>query len=512
VVRRNNHFREFRYDHYNPVMKKTLAGISPLIVVDRKAPSPLHKQIYEGYRARIIAGDLRAGQVVPSTREFASELRVSRIPVLNAYAQLLAEGYFESRVGAGTFVSTSLPDRLISCDGGASPQVASRSGRRPIAARAAALPQYERPPWMHGRGAFNVSQPALDAFPFRVWSNLIARYGRSLQVSGLQYGGPMGLAELREAIAAYLRTARGVHCDAKQIMIVSGSQQALDLSARVLLDPGVSVWVEEPGYWLTKEILTAAGCRFVPVPVDEEGLNVAAGIKRCAKARAAYVAPSHQYPLGVTMSAARRLQLLEWSRSSGAWIVEDDYDSEYRYESMPIASLQGLDHYSRVIYVGTFSKVLFPSLRLGYVVIPSDLVERFVAVRHAMDLCPSHVNQAVLAEFIREGHFSRHVRRMRRLYSERRKALVEAIAHECGSLLEVHGGEAGMHLLITLPNGFRDCEISARAAQKNLWLWPLSPLYAGRTRRQGFILGFGNVTPAEIPEAVRRMKSVLDGR
>ena len=212
------------------------------------------------------------------------------------------------------------------------------------------------------------------------------------------------------------------------------------------------------------------------------------------------------------MSASRRLQLLDWAQSSGAWIVEDDYDSEYRYESMPIASLQGLDRHSRVIYIGTFSKVLFPSLRLGYVVAPRDLVDRFVTMRHAMDLCPSHLNQAVLAEFIREGHFSRHVRRMRQLYKERRKVLVDAISVELGSFLEVHGDKAGMHLLVMLPKGLSDRAIAAQAAEKNLSLWPLSPLYAGRGRWQGFILGFGNVTTAEIPEAVRRMKSVLDGR
>ncbi len=495
-------------------MKKSLAAVSPLIVVDRKAASPLHRQIYEGYRARIVAGDLRAGQVVPLTREFASQMRVSRIPVLNAYAQLLAEGYFESRVGAGTFVSSSLPDRLTTCEGEGRDEAhaAARSGRRPIAERAATLPRYKRPAWMQGRGAFNVSQPALDAFPFRLWSNLIARYARSLQVAGLQYGGPMGLQELREAIARYLRTARGVRCDANQIMMVSGSQQALDLSARVLLDPGVSVWIEEPGYWVVRDVLKAAGCRLAAIPVDSEGIDVATGVKRCPKARAAYVAPSHQYPLGVTMSASRRFQLLDWAQNSGAWIVEDDYDSEYRYESMPIASLQGLDHHSRVIYIGTFSKVLFPSLRLGYVVIPEDLVDRFMAVRHAMDLCPSHLNQAVLAEFIREGHFSRHIRRMRQLYSDRRRVLVEAIRNECGSVLEVTGGEAGMHLLVTLSNGFSDREISAHAAEKSLWLWPLSPLYVGKARRQGFILGFGNVTSPEIPGAVARLKALLSAK
>ncbi|HUJ32114.1 MAG TPA: PLP-dependent aminotransferase family protein [Candidatus Acidoferrum sp.] len=490
-------------------MKVVVGGISPLIAVDRKAAKPLHRQIYDAYRARILSGNLRASQLIPSTRALASELGISRIPVLTAYAQLLAEGYFESRVGSGTFVSSSLPERLIPREDRGAVRAQARSGRRTIAARAAALPRYERPPWIYGRGAFNVSQPAFDAFPSHVWSNLVARYARNLHVSGLQYGGPMGLQELREAIATYLRTARGVRCEPQQIMVVSGSQQALDISSRVLLNPGAPVWVEEPGYWLVRDILTAAGCRLVPVPVDEEGLDVAAGIKRCSKAQAAHVAPSHQYPLGVTMSASRRLQLLDWAHRSGSWIVEDDYDSEYRYETMPIASLQGLDQHSRVIYVGTFSKVLFPSLRLGYVVIPPDLVERFIAVRHAMDICPSHLHQAVLADFIREGHFSRHIRRMRQLYAERRRVLVGAIQNEFGPSLKVLGGEAGMHLLLILPDGCSDREISARAAEKNLWLWPLSPCYLGKQPRQGFILGFGNTTPAEIPRAVRGLKGLL---
>lgn len=491
------------------VPKQFRGGISPLIAVDRKAAKPLHRQIYEVFRAKIVGGELRAGQQIPSTRELASELGVSRIPVLNAYSQLLAEGYCETRVGAGTFVSRSLPERLVACGNDSSP--ATETGARPprIAARARTLARYERPPWMSGRGAFSVGQPALDAFPFREWSNLIARYSRNVHVSALHYGNPMGLEELREAIAGYLRTARAVRCEPHQIMIVSGSQQALDVSTRVLLDPGALVWVEEPGYWLVRDILTSAGCRLVSVPVDAEGLDVAGAIKLCRKARAAYVAPSHQYPLGVTMTASRRLQLLDWARASGSWIVEDDYDSEYRYQSMPVASLQGLDHHSRVIYVGTFSKVLFPSLRLGYIVIPPGLVERFIAVRHSMDICPSHLHQAVLAEFIREGHFSRHLRRMRLLYSERRSVLVEAIREQFGSSLNILGGEAGMHLVVMLPDGLRDHEIASRAARRNLWLWPLSPSYMGKNKRQGFILGFGNATSAEIPEAVRRLKSLM---
>src|SRR5579863_15208 len=484
-------------------------GISPLIAVDRTAATPIHKQLYAAFRARILEGSLRAGQQVPSTRGLAAELRVSRIPVLNAYAQLLAEGYFESRVGSGTFVSSSLPDRLVSSGDGRTPLPPSRLGPRPISARAAALPRYERPPWISSRGPFNLSQPALEAFPVRVWSNLVARRSRGLQVTALQYGSPMGLEELREAIASYLRTARAVRCDPQQIMIVSGSQQALDLSARVLLDRRDPVWIEEPGYWLVHHILKAAGCRLVPVPVGKEGLDVSAGIRLCRRARAAYVAPSHEYPLGVTMSASRRLKLLDWAQSAGSWIIEDDYDSEYRYESMPISSLQGLDRQSRVVYIGTFSKVLFPSLRLGYIVIPPDLVERFAAVRHAMDICPSHFYQGVVADFIREGHFSRHLRRMRQLYAERRSALVESIRKEFGSTLEIVGTEAGMHLCVTLPKGFRDVDLSTKAATQRLWLWPLSPCYLGGAPRQGFILGFGNTPAQEMLAAVHHLATLI---
>jgi GntR family transcriptional regulator/MocR family aminotransferase len=354
-----------------------------------------------------------------------------------------------------------------------------------------------------------VGQLTFDHFPFRVWSNLVAHHARKVRARSLNYSDPMGSKEFRETVATYLRTARAVDCEARQIMVVSGSQQALDLSARVLLGPESPVWIEEPGYELMRDALTLAGCRLIPVPVDGEGMDVAAGTKLCRKASAAYVTPSHQYPLGVTMSAARRLQLLDWAHQSGSWIVEDDYDSEYRYESMPVASLQGLDHSGRVIYIGTFSKTLFPSLRLGYMVIPQELVDRFAAVRRAMDLGPPHLYQAVLADFIEQGHFARHIRKTRLLYGERRSALVGAIRDEFGSRLDILGGEAGMHLAVTLPAGLNDREISARAAARNLWLWPLSPTYLGKAARQGFILGFGSTKAAEMPQAVRRMREVL---
>src|SRR5437868_11422571 len=484
-------------------LKSQFRGISNLITIDRRASKPLYQQIYDSFRSRIIRGDLRAGDLVPSSRELARESRISRLPVLTAYAQLLAEGYFESRVGAGTFISSSLPSRST----GSLPSAAR--GQRLLSAQVAALPKYERPSWAESLGPFQVGQPELQKFPIEIWLRLVARYSRRMRLKALQYAGAMGLPELREAIATYLRTSRGVRCEAKQIMIVSGSQQALDLASRVLLEAGRAAWVEEPSYWLVHHVLKAARCRIVPVPVDAEGLNVTAGIKLNRNARAAFVAPSHQYPLGVTMSAARRLQLLEWAQRSRAWIIEDDYDSEYRYGSLPIASLQGLDRNARVIYIGTFSKVMFPSLRLGYLVIPVDLIERFAAMRQVMDICPAHITQAVMSDFIREGHFARHVRRMLPVYAERRSVLVAELERQLGDSVTIMGDQAGMHLAIFLTRGRDDRKIAATAARQSLWLSPLSSSYIGRTARHGFVLGFGNTKANDIPQAVRRLKKLI---
>ncbi len=489
-------------------MSRTTGAYSPVITLDRKAAKPLHRQIYDAYRARIIGRDLQPGQQVPSSRALAAELGVSRIPVLDAYSQLLAEGYFESRRGAGTFVSSDLPEQLIACESHIE-QSFKDPGPRITSRGSSLLLSHERAPWVVGSGAFSVGQLAFDHFPFQIWSNLVSRRARKVRASSLNYGDPMGSLEFRKTLATYLRTARAVQCEADQIILVSGSQQALDLSARVLLNPESTVWMEEPGYELARSALTLAGSKLIPVPVDGEGLDVSAGIRVCPNASAAYVTPSHQFPLGVVMSASRRLQLLDWAHNSGSWIMEDDYDSEYRYESMPIASLQGMDHGSRVIYIGTFSKILFPSLRMGYVVVPPDLVSRFVAVRRIMDICPSHFYQAILGDFMDQGHFARHIRKTRLLYAERRDALADSLRKEFGDRLEIVGAEAGMHLTVTLPRGTRDYDIAVQAAARRLWLWPLSTSFMGKTRRQGFILGFGGTKAAEMPDKVRQLKEVL---
>jgi len=489
-------------------MKRVASAILPIIAIDRKAPKALHRQIYDSYRAAIVDCRLHPGQRIPSTRVLASEIGVSRFPILNAYAQLLAEGYFESRVGAGTVVSSSLPDQLTSSRPPNAPHSAARSGPRAVARRSPILPGIEAMPWMVNWGAFRVGQVAFDQFPLHVWSTLVARQCRGMNAQSAHYGSLMGSTALREAIAGYLKTARSVRCEAEQVMIVNGSQQALEIATRVLLNPGSRVWMEDPGYRLARDVFALNGCDVVPVRVDTEGLDVAAGIKKCRKAQAAFVTPSHQFPLGVTMSASRRLQLVDWAQQSGSWIIEDDYDSEYRFESLPIASLQGLDANSRVIYIGTFSKVLFPSLRLGYLVIPPDLVDRFHMCRRVMDLGPPTLTQEVLADFIVEGHFARHIRRMRVLYGELRRVLVSRLTEDLGSMVEIVGDEAGMHLALMLQTDHRDTEISQRAVRHSLSIWPLSHFYFGEPR-QGFILGFGATKMNEIPGAVRKLHYLL---
>jgi GntR family transcriptional regulator / MocR family aminotransferase len=489
-------------------MKRVASGIAPVIPIQKRTSNSLYRQVYDGYRQAIVNGSLRTGQRVPSTRVLSLELGISRMPVLNAYAQLSAEGYFETRVGSGTVVSRSLPERV----GMKEPATTTRSRglnqpRRRVSKRCLTLWNAEGFYRSRGLGPFNVSQIGFDCFPLRLWSRLVTRHARNVRAKSFDYGDPMGLKVLRERIAEYLRIARGVRCDSRQIMIVSGSQQGLEITTRVLLDPGDRVWMEDPGYRFARSVFAGSGCVVVPVRVDEEGLNVAVGEKKCGSARAVLVTPSHQYPLGVTMSASRRFQLLDWAESNGSWIIEDDYDSEYHYEGMPVTSLQGLDRNSRVVYIGTFSKVLFPSLRLGYVVAPEDLVEQFLAVRFALDIAPATFHQAVLADFIGEGHFARHIRRMRSVYAERRNALLENLRNHLGSVVEIAGAETGMHLSV-MQNGISDREVSARGARQNLWLVPLSSFYIGKPR-QGFILGFGSTSVQQIPAAMHKLEKLL---
>jgi len=482
----------------------------PAVSIDRSASKPLHSQLYEAYRDAIESQRLLPGQQAPSTRELASLLGLSRTPILSAYSQLIAEGYFESRPGTGTYVGLSLPERLINVALVRRPTLRNHLRDRTVSKRSEVFTKLQNADRPLGWGAFNVGQLALDHFPFRIWSNLVNRHCRKIRVSLLHLSDPAGSLEFRKTLSIYLRTTRAVDCEPEQILITSGaSQQALEIAANVLLEPGDRVWMEDPGYHRAWQPFRLAGCQLIPVPVDEEGLSVAVGIKQCRKARAVYATPSHQFPLGVAMTMPRRLELLDWAQSTGAWIIEDDYDSAYRYGHLPIPCLQGVDRNLRVIHVGTFSRTLFPSLRLGYLVVPADLVDRFVAVRQAMDICPSHLYQAVVNDLIGEGYLARHIRCMRTLYGTRRAALIEALEEQFDGRVKVVGGDAGLHLVAELPSRLQDVEISERAARRKLWLWPLSSCFLSPKRRQGLILGFGGTATKDIPNEVQRLRETV---
>jgi len=337
----------------------------------------------------------------------------------------------------------------------------------------------------------------------------LVRHWRRPANALLGYGEPRGYAPLRRAVASYLGLSRAVRCTPEQVIVVDGAQMAFDLIARVLLDPGDVAWVEEPGYPGARAALSAAGARLVYVPVDPEGLDVAAGAGLEPRARLVYVTPSHQFPLGMTMSLPRRLALLDWASRAGAWVVEDDFDSEYRYEGRPLAALQGLDREGRVVYVGTFSKVLFPSLRLGYVVAPPSLVDAFVAARSVAGRHSPSVEQAILTDFIEEGHFGRHIRRMRTLYRERQTVLVEALRREAGGLLEVEPPETGIHLAAWLGEGLDDREVSREAAARGVQARPMSGFYAGSPGRPGLELGYAAFNEEEIRRGAAQLASAL---
>jgi len=484
----------------------TLAGVD----LDRRLPEPLAAQLYQGLRHAVLRGQIRRGDRLPSTRTLAADLCISRNTVTSAYEQLLAEGYIEARVGSGTCVARSLPDELLSASADSVKVLKKRSLRQSLSARGKMLSSRPvRVLSVEGRPQpFASGLPDLHEFPFETWARLMSRHWRRPGYKLVGYGDPAGYKPLREAIAGYLRGSRAVRCETEQVVIVSGSQQALDISARILLDPGDTALLEDPGYPGAQVALRAAGAKLVRLPVDAEGANIHA-VARDVKAQVAFVTPSHHFPLGVTMSIARRLALLEWAERRGAWILEDDYDSEYRYRGKPLPSLQGLDPAGRVLYIGSFSKTMFPSLRLGFLVLPTELVEAFRRARSVIDGHSPMTEQAVLADFISDGHFARHIRRMRALYAERQSALVEAAGRELGGLLEVQPADGGMHLVGWLPDGTDDVRASQRAQAGGVLVRPLSSCSVAKLRRGGLLLGYAALTVSQIREGVRKLAEAL---
>ncbi|MFQ6200766.1 PLP-dependent aminotransferase family protein, partial [Streptomyces sp. NPDC000405] len=317
----------------------------------------------------------------------------------------------------------------------------------------------------------------------------------------MRYDDPAGFRPLREQIAAHVATSRGIHCTADQVVIVAGSQQGLEFASRLLLDPGETAWLEDPCYLGAKAALTSAGARIAPVPVDRDGLDVNTGNELEPDARLAIVTPSHQFPLGVTMTLERRLALIEWAERSNSWIVEDDYDSEFRYRGHPLAALKAIDPYHRVIYVGTFSKTMFPGLRLGYVIAPKDLTDAFAAAHLSTDVHPQLLDQAVMADFLAEGHYARHVRRMRSLYGQRLRTLITEVEREL-DVLCTDTPDGGLHLVAWLPDHLSDSVVSERALSAGIHAWPLSLHVLHKSRPPALLLGYAGTPVDEIPDAV----------
>lgn len=487
----------------------------PFIALDENDfETPFYRQIYNQIRQAILSGAFKSKMRLPASRLLAQQLGVSRMTIINAYEQLFAEGYLEGKTGSGTFVAAALPEDFFN-----TPRAEKRNPRRlktrqinfsdygeQLSKNDYTVLRHHSPrkflPFQHGITAY-------DKFPFDVWSKIAQKWHGKSSPELLGYGDLKGFSPLREAVAAHLASSRGVKCSPEQIIITGGTQSAVDLIARILLERGDAVWMEEPCYRGARDSFLSLNARISHIAVDAEGFDVDKAKRENAAARIVYVTPSHQYPLGATMSLKRRLSLLEWANANDAWILEDDYNSEFRYAGRPLASLQGLDRDGRVIYIGTFSKTIFPALRLGCLILPPDLVKVFAAGRSLTDVHAPTINQAILAEFISEGHFARHLRRMRNLYETRQNILVAEIKKRLGDVLQIEPAEAGMHLIGWLSENFDDRKICRRAAQLNLNITPVSDYRNIKSKRGGLLLGYTAFDEKQIKEGVRKLAKVF---
>jgi GntR family transcriptional regulator/MocR family aminotransferase len=477
----------------------------------------LHHQLYEQLSQAIRTGHLKPGTRLPSTRALADELGVSRMTTINAYRDLQTEGYIQSQIGAGTVVVPKLPELFLQATASESstttqPKEGDKEHNQQSyprlsqwGTRVAPLSQSSWHATTSDLRPFRIGAPALDAIPQQAWARAVNRAVRDANASQLDYQPAAGYRRLCEELAAYLAVARGVRCTADQVIIVAGAQAGLSLAVSVLLDAGDAVWMEDPGYFLAQAVFQAADATMIPLPIDREGLVVAEGYARCADARLAYVTPSHQFPLGVTMSHARRRQLLQWAEQADAWIIEDDYDSEYRYTGRPIPSLQGLDDSGRVIYVGTFSKVFFPALRLGYIVAPPALVDPLSNAKRVMGFHPPVLEQMAMASFMARGEFTRHIRRMRGLYAELRDELLRYAAHYLGDKLRLERTPSGLHLVGWLPEAADEWELARLADRHGVTIYPLPTFWLGTPSRRGLVLGFAAFSGAQIEAGVQKL-------
>lgn len=463
--------------------------------LDGASTLPIYRQIYRSISQAILQGRLTSGTRLPSARSLAAQLSVARGTVESAYHLLAGEGYIVARGAAGTRVSTDLKRSLLRPESLGPGSLPRQSSERPVAPAEPAL--------------FQLGLPALDSFPHSLWSRLLARQAREARPADLAYPHPAGLAALRVQIARYLAVARGIACTPDEILITAGYQGALGMIAHRLLRPGDPVWVEDPGYPATRDAMRLAGAEVVGVAVDQNGLRLNPALRRHLSPKLVIVTPTHHFPTGVTLSLARRMALLEWAAETGGWIVEDDYDSEYRYSGKPLPALKSLDRQDRVLYAGTFSKVLSPSLRVGYLVVPRTLSADFRKTAELLQPPPSVPVQATIAAFLGHGHLGRHIRRMRQLYAERRAALTQALRQELGSRLSLEVQPGGMHLLGHLPPGTYDVALVQRLRPLGLQPLALSLCGVEAPASPGLLLGFTNVDLAQAPQAAKRLSEAL---
>jgi GntR family transcriptional regulator / MocR family aminotransferase len=467
------------------------------------AREPLSRQIYLWFRLAILRRVMASGERLPSTRELAEQLHVSRTVVVLAYEQLLAEGFVVGRAGSGTYVADALSSARLSARTARIKVRLSRYGRAATAAATANFPEQKRP---RLRYDFAYGRSDVEVFPFEMWRRMLLRHARKASLRSLDYGPTGGSEALREAIAVHLRRSRAVVCDPSQIIVVSGSQQALDLVARVLIERGDRIAVENPCYQGTREVLRTSGARLLPIPVDRDGLNPA---KLPERARMVFVTPSHQFPTGAILSLPRRLGLVDWARRHDALVVEDDYDGEYRYEDQSLQSLQGLDADGRVIYVGTFSRTVFSSLRVGYLIVPKPLVSVFTSAKWLCDRHTATLEQETLAEFITSGLYERHLRRVRRRNAARREALRDAIGKYLARRVEVTGFGAGAHVALWPQTRMNETAMIARAAARDVAIYGIAPYFLTARRRAGLMLGYSRMKESDIREGVRRLSEVF---
>jgi GntR family transcriptional regulator/MocR family aminotransferase len=476
------------------------------LVLDPDSPIPLYRQLYEQVRVMILDGRIEPGFKLPPSRRIAADHQIARVTVTAAYEQLQAEGFVTSRVGAGTYVS-ELPDLFSHQSDSDGKYAASLStwGQRVLE-----IGDSDEKGIPTGRGTidFGFGRSFPHIFPYDIWRRLLARYLSTDDTMLSHYGSVEGFYPLRQAVTGYLSRLRGVRCSADQVIIVSGMQQALDLLARLLLNSGDEVLVETPGYSGAFELFRSFGARLRALPVDSDGFPVERIPVNC-QARLVFVTPSNQFPKGGTMPLTRRLALLRWAREANALIFEDDYDGELRYTGHPISALQGLDHDERVVYLGTFSKVLFPALRLGYVVLPPSLADPFHLAMNLVDRGAPTLTQAAVADFINEGHFERHLRRLRSEYGRRRRSLVEAIERYLGDGFGYSPIEAGLHVMLYLPSAIDESLLVKQAAQAGVGVYPGEPYHLDRPAQPSILLGFSGLNTDEIVEGVIRLATVI---